>query len=156
LMKGEVFYDIVNNKVFIAPCVAWLVAQTLKMLITLVREREFRPSLMVTSGGMPSSHSALVSALATAAAMIDGFGSQVFAVSAILALVVMYDSAGVRKSVGQQAAVLNRMLQEFRARRTIPLAEMEQDLKELVGHTSFQVIIGCIVGIIIAWLWIIL
>jgi acid phosphatase family membrane protein YuiD len=153
-MQGDWFFDLINNKVLVAPCIAWLLAQTAKVLVALVQEREFRPSLMTTSGGMPSSHSALVSALATSAAMEGGLNSEVFAVSAILALVVMYDSAGVRKSVGQQAAVLNRMMQEFRLRRTIPLAEMQDDLKELVGHTSFQVIIGCVLGIAVAWLWV--
>ena len=100
---------------------------------------------------MPSSHSATVSALATSVAMVEGFGSVAFGITAILALVVMYDAASVRRWVGRQSIVLNRITQEIRLRR--PVAEWEHDLREFVGHTPFQVIIGAALGIIVAWLW---
>ena len=125
----------------------------LKVIITLAQEKRLDLRLLVGSGGMPSSHSALVSALATAAALISGLGSVAFAIAMILALVVMYDSAGVRQSVGQQAVVLNRIIDELRFRR--PIAELERDLRELIGHTSFEVYIGGAIGIIVAWLWVI-
>ncbi len=89
---------------------------------------------LVISGGMPSSHSAFVSALATSVALIEGLGSVAFGISAILALVVMYDAAGVRQSVGKQSVVLNRIIRELRLRR--PIAELERDLREFIGHTS--------------------
>ena len=100
---------------------------------------------------MPSSHSAVVCALATGVAMTQGLSSIAFAITAILAIVTMYDAAGVRQSVGQQSVVLNRLVQEFRLRR--PIAELEHDLREFIGHTPFQVIVGAILGILIAWLW---
>jgi len=144
--------DIITNKELIAPVIAWAAAQLLKVILTLARERRLDLHLLVASGGMPSSHSALVSALAIAVGMVSGWGSAAFAIAAVLAMVVMYDSAGVRQSVGQQAVVLNRIIEELRFRR--PLAELERDLRELIGHTSFQVIAGGVVGIVVAWLWI--
>ena len=144
--------EIFANKVLMASLIAWAVAQLLKVIVTLAHEKRLDLRLVVASGGMPSSHSALVSALATAVALVSGLESVAFAIAMMLALVVMYDSAGVRQSVGQQAVVLNRIIEELRFRR--PLAELERDLRELIGHTSFQVIIGCATGILVAWLWV--
>jgi acid phosphatase family membrane protein YuiD len=83
--------------------------------------------------------------------MTDGFGSVFFAISVILALIVMYDAAGVRQSVGQQSVVLNRIILELK--RKEPLVKIEADLRELMGHTPFEVIIGAALGIILAWSW---
>ena len=130
---------------------AWVVAQLVKVVVILVREKRLDLRYLVASGGMPSSHSAVVSALATAVAMTQGWGSVAFGIAAILAVVVMYDAAGLRQSVGQQAAVLNRIIEELRLRR--PFTEVERDLREFIGHTPFQVIVGAILGILIAWLW---
>src|SRR5208283_3499437 len=106
----------------------------------------------VGSGGMPSSHSSFVSGLATGVALIDGTGSAAFAVAAVFALVVMYDAAGVRRAVSEQAAILNRIVQELKLKR--PLTEVGLELRELVGHTPYQVIIGGLMGIIVAWVWV--
>jgi len=130
---------------------AWALAQLLKVFVILVREKRLDLRSFVGSGGMPSAHSAVVCALATSVAMTQGLGSVVFGITAILAVVVMYDAAGVRQSVGQQAAVLNRIVQELRFRR--PIAELEHDLREFIGHTQVQVILGAILGILVAWLW---
>jgi uncharacterized protein len=111
-------------------------------------------SYMVSSGGMPSAHSAVVSALATSIAMTEGIGSTLFGISVVLALIVMYDSAGVRQSVSQQSVVLNRIVNELKLRQ--PLIKLEADLRELVGHTPFQVIVGSALGIAIAFTWLIL
>jgi len=100
---------------------------------------------------MPSSHSALVCALAATVAIMQGFGSIAFGITAILAIVVMYDAAGLRRAVGRQASVLNRIVSELRERR--PRDEVERELREFIGHTPFQVIAGAILGIFIAWLW---
>jgi len=100
---------------------------------------------------MPSSHTALVCALATAVAMIQGFNSVAFAITAILAMIVMYDAAGVRQAVGRQARILNRLVKELRDKR--PRDEVERDLREFIGHTQFQVIAGAVLGILIAWVW---
>jgi len=149
-----VLYEIITNKVLVAPLCAWAVAQLLKVFITLVKDKRLDLRYLVISGGMPSAHSALVSALATSVAIIQGLGSVAFGITAILALVVMYDAAGIRQSVGLQSVVLNRIVQELRSRR--PIAELERDLREFIGHTPFQVIAGAALGIIVAWLWIII
>ena len=143
--------EIITNKVFIIPICSWATAQICKVIILVIRKKHFDLSYFVISGGMPSSHSALVTALATSVALIQGLTSVVFGVSVIFALVVMYDAAGVRQSVGEQSIVLNRILRELRFRR--PTAELERDLKELIGHTRFEVLIGGLLGILITWSW---
>ena len=144
-------YEIITNKALIIPICSWAIAQLLKVLVVLIQQKQLELRYFVGSGGMPSSHSAFVSALATAVALIDGFGSVAFAISVILALVVMYDAAGIRQSVGKQSVVLNRIIRELRLRR--PMIEVERDLREFIGHTSFQVVVGSLLGIFIAWLW---
>ena len=145
------FSDLITNWVLIIPLCAWVLAQLIKMLIALTLGKGIDLSFFVSSGGMPSAHSAMVSALATAVAMTDGFGSPFFAISVILALIVMYDAAGVRQSVGQQSVVLNRIILELR--RKEPLVKIEADLRELMGHTPFEVIVGGALGIALAWSW---
>ena len=146
-----VLYEIITNKVLVISVCAWAMAQLLKVFIGLVREKRFDLHYFVASGGMPSSHTALVCALATAVAMTQGLNSVAFAIAIILAIVVMYDAAGVRQSVSKQSVVLNRIVKEFSVKR--PKGEMERDLREFIGHTPFQVIMGAILGILIAWLW---
>jgi acid phosphatase family membrane protein YuiD len=143
--------DLITNEILILPLVAWAVSQTLKFVILLIKEKQLDFNHLVESGGMPSSHSAMVTTLATSVAITHGMGSAFFAIATIFALVVMYDSSGVRQSVGEQAVVLNRIIRELRQHR--PMAEVERDLKELMGHTSFEVYIGGIIGLAIALLW---
>ncbi len=144
-------YEIITNKVLVISACTWALAQLLKVIITLVQKKRLKLRYLFASGGMPSAHSATVSALATSVAMIQGIGSVTFGIVAILALIVMYDAAGVRRSVGRQSVVLNRIVQEFRFRR--PITEVERDLREFIGHTPFQVIAGAALGIILAWSW---
>ena len=146
------FIDFLNNKAIIAPIIAWTIAQFIKVGIELFKNHRLDMSRLVSSGGMPSAHSATVTALATALAMTDGLGSPAFAISFVLAGVVLYDSAGVRQSVGQQAVVLNRIIRELRERR--PVAEIEHDLRELIGHTPFEVGAGAIIGIGFTIFWV--
>ena len=148
------FYDLITNWVLIIPLCAWMVAQLVKLLVALSRGKGLDLSFFVSSGGMPSAHSAMVCALATAIAMKDGFGSAYFAIAVILALVVTYDAAGVRQSVGQQSVVLNRIILELK--RKEPMVKIEAGLRELMGHTPFEVYIGAALGIGMAWLWIFL
>jgi len=145
------FDEILTNKVLVIPLCAWAAVQLLKGFIELLKERRFDLGFFITSGGMPSSHSAMVSALATAVVLTAGPDSAAFAVSVILAVVVMYDAAGVRWAVSQQASILNRIVRELRLRR--PRDEVERDLRELIGHTPFQVIVGSALGVLITWLW---
>lgn len=139
------------NSIIIASVCAWALSQTIKVLIGLIRKRQIDLRYFVSSGGMPSAHSATVSALATAVAMVEGIDSVAFGISVILAVIVMYDAAGVRQSVGRQSIILNRIIAELRDRR--PIAEMEHNLRVFIGHTPFQVIVGSAMGIILAWLW---
>lgn len=145
------FYEIITNKVLIIPLCSWAIAQLLKAIIILIKKKQLDLRYLVISGGMPSSHSAFVSALATTVALIEGMGSVAFGISVIFALVIMYDAAGIRQSVGQQSIVLNRILRELGTRR--PVTALGRDLRELLGHTRIQVIIGGLLGIIVAWSW---
>jgi acid phosphatase family membrane protein YuiD len=144
---------ILTNKALWVPVVAWCAAQILKVIIQSIKEKRLSFSYMTTMGGMPSSHTALVCALATTTALVYGLGSAVFAISAFLAIIVMYDAAGVRQTVSDQSTMLNRIVEElFKGN-----PEWQQRLKELIGHTKFEVAAGAILGIVLAfvlaWPW---
>ena len=144
-------YDIITNKALVIPVSAWVISQLVKVFVVLARERRFDWGVLVRSGGMPSSHTALVCALSTVVAMMQGFSSVAFAITVILAMIVMYDAAGVRRAVGRQSRILNRIMKELRDKR--PRVEVERDLREFIGQTQFQVIAGAILGILIALVW---
>ena len=144
---------VLSNKVLIIPAAAWVLAQMLKVIIVSVRDRSFNLSYLTTMGGMPSSHSALVCALATTVALVNGVGSTLFAISAFFALLVMYDAAGVRQTVSTQSTMLNRMLEElFKGH-----PEFQQRLRELIGHTKWEIAAGGTLGVVfallLAWDW---
>lgn len=140
--------DLLNNQIFLAAVLGWLVAQVLKTIIHMIVNRQFVAERMVGGGGMPSSHSATVCALATATGMKYGGGSFEFAVTVMLAIIVMYDAMGVRRETGIQGRILNEMLDIFTNMGKEISAEAK--LKELVGHTPLQVLMGAILGISIA------
>jgi acid phosphatase family membrane protein YuiD len=137
-----------DNRVLISAFLAWAIAQVSKTVFELFRQRKLIISRLVSSGGMPSSHSALVTGLATATGRLDGVGSTTFAISVVLAGIVMYDAAGVRRAVSIQARILNQMLDEVFAGH--PIAEKR--LRELIGHTPFQVFVGGLLGIVVGLL----
>ena len=143
------FGDILDNSVLLVAVVACLIAQASKLVIELAKNRKLNISVLVTTGGMPSSHSALVTALATGVGQTTGWASPEFAIATVFAIIVMYDAAGVRQAVGKQARILNQMIDElFGEHQTF-----NQDrLKELLGHTPFQVIVGSALGVTISWL----
>lgn len=140
--------ELFQNQIFISAALGWLVAQVLKTLIHLILTKKFVAERMVGGGGMPSSHSATVCALATAAGMKYGGGSFEFAIAVMLAIIVMYDAMGVRRETGKQGQVLNEMLDVFTNMGKQISAEAK--LKEFVGHTPLQVLMGAILGIMIA------
>jgi hypothetical protein len=146
------FYEVITNEALVIPISAWAIAQLTKTSIALLQGKGLDFRYLVSSGGMPSAHSALVTSLATTVGMTQGFGSTVFGITVILALIVMYDAAGVRQSVSQQSVVLNRIVRELRLRHSI--TSLEADMRELLGHTPFQVIVGAVSGFALAWLWI--
>lgn len=137
-----------GNTILMTAVTGWLVAQILKTLIHLFFTKKFVAERLVGSGGMPSSHSSTVCALAAATAFEYGAGSFPFAISSILAIIVMYDAIGVRRETGRQSKVLNEMIELFTHMGT----EMSpQDrLREFIGHTPLQVLIGALLGILIA------
>lgn len=140
--------EVFNNAVLISAVLGWFVAQVLKTVIHLIINKKFVAERMVGSGGMPSSHSATVCALATATGMKYGGGSFEFAIAVIFAIIVMYDAMGVRRETGIQARVLNEMMEMFTKMGKEMTAE--DRLKEFVGHTPLQVLAGAVLGIIIA------
>ncbi len=140
--------SLLENRVLVAAFLAWAIAQISKTILELFKQRKLVVSRLVSSGGMPSSHSALVTGLATAAGRQAGIGSPLFAVTVVLASIVMYDAAGVRRAVSIQARILNQMIDE--AFQGSPMAEKR--LRELIGHTPVQVFVGGILGICIGLL----
>jgi len=124
---------------------AWAIAQVLKLVTWAVSAREWNFKRLVEPGGMPSSHSAFVTALAAAVGMQVGFDSVLFALSAAFALVVMYDASGVRRAAGKQAKVLNAILEDLNRRELHP-----ERLRELLGHTPFEVLMGALLGSLVA------
>lgn len=143
-------YLLLQNKILISSILGWLVAQILKTLIHLYFSKSFDPERLVGSGGMPSSHSSTVCALATSSGLIYGLESFEFAVTTMLAIIVMYDAMGVRRETGIQAKILNEMIEIFNNMNQKVSAT--DKLKELVGHTPLQVLAGAILGIIIAFI----
>lgn len=143
-----VFQEILANHTLISAVAAWVIAQVLKTIIDFRVYRTFHPDRLTGSGGMPSSHSAFVCALATTALMEYGISSFQFSVTFALAAIVMYDATGVRWETGKQAKILNRILHEniFEWKGQI----LEEKLKEYVGHTPLQVFAGALLGIIVA------
>lgn len=146
------FEELIQNKIFMVAAVGWAVAQILKTITNLCFTKKFDPERLVGSGGMPSSHSSTVCALATAAVMQYGANSFEFAVTAILAIIVMYDARGVRRETGTQAVVLNQIIDYFSKIETSQhkMEFTQEKLQELVGHTPLQVVAGAILGIVIA------
>jgi len=142
-------HELMSNTIFVSAALGWLTAQFLKTIIHMILNREFAAERMVGSGGMPSSHSATVCALATSSGMVCGAHSPEFAICLILAIVVMYDAMGVRRETGIQARVLNDMIKTFEAMGRSEMSAHEK-LKEFVGHTPLQVLAGALLGIIIA------
>ena len=143
--------DIFADNVLLAALCAWGIAQVAKTIILFTQGKGLQPRFLFRSGGMPSAHSALVSALATSVAIVSGTKSVAFAISTVLALIVMYDATDVRYSVSRQSVIINRIVEEIRLRR--PMTELKSDLREFVGHTPFQVFAGAALGIAVAWLW---
>lgn len=139
--------EILMNKVLVIAAIAWLVAGVLKMIIELIVNKKLTVSRIVGAGGMPSSHTSTVIALVIAVAHETGVSSVPFAFAVIFAIVVIHDAVGVRLETGKQAKVLNTMMFESNAFEDL---DFEKQLKEYVGHTPLQALVGAIIGIIVA------
>ena len=136
-----------KENVIVTCLLSWFIAQFIKVVLTLIKDKKIDFRRFIGAGGFPSSHAALVTSLATSVGLIDGFSGTGFAISVVLALVVMYDAAGVRRAAGQQARILNKIVEEW---ENSDLASKDKRLKELLGHTPKEVIAGAILGILIA------
>ena len=138
--------DFFTNYVLVCAFVGWFGAQTIKCIRYVVKHRAFNFSVIMASGGMPSSHSATVCSMVVATARMTGTKSVEFALAFVLAFIVMYDAARVRRAAGEQAKVLNRIVQDIQHGET---RYLEKNLKELIGHTPLQVFMGGLLGLLI-------
>lgn len=140
---------ILHNEVITVSILAWFIAQFIKVVLVLIKEKKLNFRRFIETGGMPSSHSALVTALTITVAKIDGLQSTTFAISLVFALIVMYDASGVRRAAGKQAKALNRLIEEFYVEKP----RVDERLKELLGHTPTEVFIGAVLGAFVALLY---
>ncbi len=136
------YQELLANRVLWSALMASLVAQSTKLILVYGRTGKLDFRVVTQTGGMPSSHAALVSALALGVGLQEGWDSLLFAATVIFALIVMYDAAGIRQAAGKHARVLNRMMESFGD------GDFEEPyLKELLGHTPLQVIVGSLLGV---------
>ena len=140
--------EIARNKVLMSTVLAWLVAQAIKLLTGVFRHRRFDFRWFIGTGGMPSSHTAGAACLATAIGLQYGFSSAYFALAASFTIVVMFDAQGVRRATGKQARILNKIMDDIYWQGRI----QENRLRELIGHTPVEVIVGFLLGVAIALL----
>jgi acid phosphatase family membrane protein YuiD len=143
---SEIFSQLTKNHVLIVTVIAWLFTQFVKVILGVVREKRFDFRWFIGTGGMPSSHAAGASALATSIGMSQGFDSVIFALAATFGVVVFFDAQGVRMATGRQAHILNHIMGDIYFKGRI----QEKRLKELIGHTPLEVIFGIIIGVLLA------
>ncbi len=146
LYPHSFFPEIFQNRILLITLVVWVLAQLIKVLVGVLKEKKFNFRWLIGTGGMPSSHAAGVSALATSVGLEYGFNSPLFAVAASFAIVTMFDAQGVRRATGYQATILNKMMDDIYLKGQV----QEQRLKELVGHTPIEVLAGFAFGVVCA------
>lgn len=151
-MEGLLAFTYYNSPLTVA-VVSWFAAQVIKTIAYLLVHREFNAERLFGAGGMPSSHSALVCSLTVSVARVSGYGSPEFAISFVLALIVMYDAMGVRRAAGLHAKEINKMKKAFDEQRDEDEDSDEKELKEFLGHTPLEVLAGALLGILIAMLF---
>ena len=141
------FEEFMSNKVFFVVFFAWVFSCVLKGFLVWIKDKKLDMTRFLGPGGMPSSHSTLVTSLATCVGIKDGFQSTLFVICCAFALVVMYDASGIRRAAGQQAKMINMIIDAWKESDQL---EKQIRLKELLGHTPLEVIAGAILGIVIA------
>ncbi len=147
----DIWLNLARNYPLVCAGSGWLTAQILKVFTGVFKLRKFNlVELLFGTGGMPSSHTAAVVALAVSCALSHGLNSGVFAVAALLSIIVMRDATGVRREAGEQAKVLNRIMQDLFS--SAHHDDINRNLKELVGHTPLQVFVGALVGVAVPFL----
>ncbi len=146
-MVWNIIKEFFGNYVLISAVLGWFVAQVLKIFTGFPETKKIHIKNMFSNGGMPSSHSSTVVALCIACAIQEGVASPYFAITAVLSIIVMNDALGVRYETGEQAKVINRITKELFSGKA---EDINMGLKELVGHTPFQVLMGGLLGIVVA------
>ena len=141
--------SIFSNKIPWATLFSWFIAQFIKIIFNLLKGKKFKFSWLITTGGMPSSHAASVATLATSVGIREGFSSSLFALSAIFALIAMFDAQTWRRSIGTQARILNNIMDDVYAGRKVE----EKKLRELIGHTPVEVFVGGVLGVLVAFVF---
>ena len=143
--KMNDFIAFLQNKYIYIPFFLWFGIQLFKLIYDLVTTKKFNFKRIMGAGGMPSSHSAVVAGLATLVGKYEGVGSPIFAVSLIMAFVVMYDACGVRRAAGKQAALLNKLIET----PGLTGVQVSEKLVEVLGHTPVQVFVGALIGVFV-------
>jgi len=143
---SQILISLFENKVLVSTLIAWIFAQCVKVILGVIREKRFNFSWFIGTGGFPSSHASGAGALAVSCGLNFGFFSPIFALAFVFALVTMFDAQGVRRATGKQAEILNKILDDIYWKGKIE----QEKLKELIGHTPFEVIVGAIIGILVA------
>ena len=139
----QILNEVLNNKVLVIPFLVLIITQVCKTIYFSIKNKKLDLFTLLTTGGLPSSHSSLVSSLATVVLKVNGAGSAEFAIAVILAIIVMYDASGMRKAAGEHAKILNEMMEE----KEYYSSKEYKKLKELLGHTKLEVFIGLLTGI---------
>lgn len=138
------FAQFIQNKYIYVPLLLWFCIQLFKLIYDLVKTKKFNFKRILGAGGMPSSHSAVVTSLATLIGKYEGVGTPLFALSFIVAFVVMYDACGVRRAAGKQAALLNKLVET----PGLTGVQVSEKLVEVLGHTPVQVLVGALIGVV--------
>lgn len=147
---------LIDNPVLWASMAGWFVAQALKIPIQYIRTRQWEWILLFRAGGMPSSHSAYVSSTAHAIGLFYGYETPLFALSVVLAVVVIYDATGIRRQAGKHAELINAIIKDLREGHPLR-QETQEQLMEVLGHTPFEALMGTLLGIAISqflWFWV--
>lgn len=137
---------LLGNYVLVSALVSWSLAQMLKIPIEFLRTRRWNWALLFSAGGMPSSHSALAASTALAVGLREGFDSPLFAMAVAFSMIVIYDATGIRRQAGRHAALINAMIADLASGHPLK----EEHLREVLGHTPFQAIMGMLLGLLIA------
>lgn len=139
------FQKFITNKYLYVPLILWFCIQTFKVIYELLKTKKLNFKRIIGAGGMPSSHSAITMCISTMIGKSEGFDSSIYALSLIVALVVMYDAAGVRRAAGKQAKLLNKIIDT----PGLSNVQVQEKLVEVLGHTPIQVLVGALLGIFI-------
>jgi acid phosphatase family membrane protein YuiD len=137
---------ILNNQALVAALLAWGLAQAMKLPVAYLRTQRWDWSLLLRVGGMPSSHSALVTAAAHAIGLTAGFDSTLFALAVVLAMVVIYDATGIRRQAGRHAEIINAMVRDLVEGHPL----RQEQLREVLGHSPLEALVGLLLGLLIA------